>query len=58
MEAEDGIRNFYKVSRLSLLGFYSTFIPAAKRAYIPRNNDKQVRHNYFKKFFFPSIVIE
>ena len=61
-EAEDGIRNFYKVSRLSLLGIYSTFIPAAKRAYITRNNDKQlhfkVRRNYFKKFFFPSIVIE
>ena len=37
-------------------------IPTAKRAYITRNNDKlphfKVKHNYFKKFFFPSTVIE
>ena len=37
-------------------------IPTAKRAYITRNNDKlphfKVKHNYFKKIFFPSTVIE
>ena len=53
---------FHKAFKTQAPRYLFEVIPTAKRADITRNHDKvphfKVKHNYFKKFFFPSTVIE
>ena len=53
---------FYKVFKTQSPRYLFEVVPATKRAYITRSNDKvphfKVKHNYFKNYFFLSTVIE
>ena len=64
MKAEDGIGNLFAFMKFSRPQRSQVFdvIPIAKRAYITRDDITlpyfKVKHNYFKKCFFHSTVIE
>ena len=52
---------FYKIHKNKSPPYLFNLIPSSSRMHTPRNSDNitpKVRHNFFKKNYFPSVISE